>query len=119
MYKYCYFLLSALLVQGCTSINQPTASRSLVEHNHIISIPAQNDYMQKQLSHSQSGVIINLGDETGTLGPRFFAASGVTCRKAFAETTDQRVYCLNALKQWYKVKAVISVYHESENGGSE
>tara|TARA_R110001632_G_scaffold8686_12_gene34617 strand:+ start:29182 stop:29541 length:360 start_codon:yes stop_codon:yes gene_type:complete len=119
MNKYCYFLASVMLFQGCTSISQPTASRPLVEHEYVIAAPAESDLMQRQLSRNESGSKISVNKESGTIGAQFFAATGATCRKVYFTTSGQTVFCRNELKQWYRVKSVISVYAENSRGGAQ
>lgn len=108
-----------MLFQGCTSISQPTASRPLVEHEYVIAAPAESDLMQRQLTHSTSGSIISLDNDSGTIGPKFFAATGATCRKVFLTMSGQTVFCQNELKQWYRVKSVISEYIENSSGDTQ
>ncbi|MDO6559647.1 hypothetical protein [Paraglaciecola chathamensis] len=113
MNKYCYVLASVMLFQGCTSISQPTASRPLVEHEYVISTPVENDSMQRSLSNISADASISIDAQAATLGPKYFSASGVICRSAETQYSGQYLFCQNALKQWYRVKSVISTYNEN------
>ena len=108
-----------MLFQGCASISQPTASRPLVEHEYVISAPAESDLMQRQLNSIQSGSKISVNNESGTIGAQFFAATGATCRKVYFTHSGQAVFCQNELKQWYRVKSVISEYIENSSGDTQ
>jgi hypothetical protein len=119
MHKYYFFLVSFILLQGCSSIEQPIASRPLVEQEYIVTTPVENDDMQSILNNTPSDSTITLKDEVATLGPVFFAASGVHCRKAIVIPGEQQLFCQNQFKQWYQVQSVMSEYNDKLNGGIE
>jgi len=101
-------------IQGCTSIVQPTASRPLVEHEFVIPSVFVDVPLSTALSNAKTGAAINIQQQHAVLGERFFAATGLTCRKLTSVLTGQAIYCLNTDSSWFKVKKVISEYHESD-----
>lgn len=113
MNKYCYLLASVVFFQGCSSINQPTASRPLVEHTYIGESRPESDDMQIVLSRNAEGDSFRAKNETGVVGAEFFSATGVRCKKVTFVNGGPLVFCLNGLKQWYKVRPVISQYNKN------
>ena len=102
------------LIQGCTSIAQPTASRPLVENEFVIPSAPVNVSLSTALSNAEAGVEMIIQQKPAVFGERFFAATGLTCRKLTSVLTGQAIYCLNTDSSWFKVKKVISEYHESD-----
>jgi hypothetical protein len=102
------------LIQGCTSISQPTASIPLVENEFESVTP--NVFVDFSLSEAlfdlKTGNTLVIEQQPAVMGDRFFAATGFTCRKLTSEKAGQRIYCLNKLGSWFKVKRVISEYNE-------
>jgi len=109
-------LLAVLLtlVQGCASIAQPTASRPLVEHEFVTPSASIDVSLSRFLSNAKTGAAITIQQKPVVMGERFFAASGLNCRKLTSELTGQTIYCLNTESSWFKVKKVISEYNESD-----
>jgi len=107
------------LIQGCTSIAQPTASRPLVEHEYVTPIASANSSLSASLSNAKAGDKLVVGQQPAVMGDVFFAATGLTCRKLVSEPVRLHIYCLNTQGRWFKVKKVISEYNESAmSGGS-
>lgn len=108
------FLLFAILiiVQGCSSIDQPTASRALVEQQFLIPTVSVDSSLSAALSNSKDGTALAIQDHAVVMGSKFFAASGLTCRKVSSMQTGQDIYCLNSEGSWFKVNNVISEYNE-------
>jgi hypothetical protein len=100
------------LVQGCASIAQPTASRPLVEHEFVTPSAAIDVSLSTALTNAKTGAAITIQQKSVVMGERFFAASGLSCRKLTIELTGQAIYCLNNDSRWFKVKKVISEYNE-------
>jgi hypothetical protein len=109
-------LLLAVLIfaQGCTSINQPTASRALVENQFVTSSAAVGILLSDALANSSVGTVFAMPDQAVVMGNKFFAATGLTCRKLTLEQKGQDIYCLNELGDWFKVNKVISEYNEND-----
>ncbi len=101
-----------IVIQGCTSIDQPTASRSLVEHEFVAQAPSVDLSLSAALSNSKAGSVLAIEQQPTVMGDKFFAATGLTCRKLIAELTGQHIYCLNTQGGWFKVNKVISEYNE-------
>lgn len=108
-------LLSVLstFIQGCTSIEQPTASRPLVEHEYVTPTASTNSFLNSSLSNAKAGEKLVVEQQPAVMGDVFFAASGLTCRKLITKQVGQNIYCLNTRGHWFKVKNVISEYNES------
>jgi hypothetical protein len=104
------------LIQGCTSISQPTASRPLVEHEFksLASAAAVDVSLSTALSNTKSGATFIIQEKSMVMGNTFFAATGLTCRKLISEQVGQHIYCLNNQGNWFQVKKVISEYNESD-----
>jgi hypothetical protein len=113
MKKIVLLAVLSTLVQGCTSIVQPTASLPLVEHEFVFPSGSVDVSLSTALSNAKAGAAINLQQQPAVMGERFFAATGLTCRKLTAAQAGQYIYCLNIQGNWFKVKKVISDYHES------
>ena len=118
LYKYMKntVLLFAILVfaQGCTTISQPTASVSLVGNQFVIPSAVVDTVLAEALSNSNDGSVFAMQDQAVVLGNKFFAATGLTCRKLTVEQSGQDIYCLNELGGWFKVNKVISEYNEHD-----
>jgi hypothetical protein len=108
-------LLSAILLmaQGCSSINQPTASRALVEDQFVVTTAPVNESLSAALSGSPEGYVLAIHEQPMVIGSKFFAAIGLTCRKLSSMQTGQDIYCLNEQGGWFKVSRVISEYNEN------
>jgi hypothetical protein len=106
-------VLSTFL-QGCTSISQPTASRPLVEHEFVIPTGSVDVALSTALSNARTGATMNVHQQPALMGERFFAATGLNCRKLILVQAEQHIYCLNIQGNWFQVKKVISEYHESD-----
>ncbi|MFT5924865.1 MAG: hypothetical protein ACI9LE_001865 [Paraglaciecola sp.] len=102
------------LVQGCTSIAQPTASLPLVEHDFVIPTGSVDVSLSTALSNAKTGAAMNIHHQPAVMGERFFAATGLNCRKLTSVQAGQNIYCLNIQGNWFQVKKVISKYHESD-----
>jgi hypothetical protein len=101
-------------IQGCSSIVQPTASLPLVEHDFVIPIGSVDVSLSTALSNAKSGAAMNIHQQPAVMGERFFAATGLNCRKLTSVQAGQHIYCLNIQGNWFQVKKVISEYHESD-----
>jgi hypothetical protein len=110
-------LFSAVLIltQGCTSINQPTASRALVEQQYATQNETVAATLATALSNSKVGAVILIQEQPVVMGNKFFAATGLTCRKLSTEQSSQDIYCLNDQQDgWFKVNKVIAEYNEND-----
>jgi hypothetical protein len=109
-------LLLAVLIfaQGCTSINQPTASRALVENQFVTPAVIVGVSLADALANSSVGTVFAVQDQAVVMGNKFFAAVGLTCRKLTLEQSGQAIYCLNERGDWFKVNKVISEYTEND-----
>jgi hypothetical protein len=101
-------------IQGCSSITQPTASRPLVAHEFVMPISSVDVSLSIALSNAKTGAAMNIHQQSVVMGERFFAATGLTCRKLTSVQAGQHVYCLNIQGNWFQIKKVISEYHESD-----
>ena len=101
------------LIQGCTSVAQPTASRPLVENEFVTPTGSVGVSLSAALSNSKVGSALVIEQKPAVMGGRFFAATGLACRKLTSEHAGQHIYCLNIQGSWFKVKKVISEYNES------
>jgi len=101
------------MVQGCTSIAQPTASRALVEDVFVTPTASVDFSLSTALSNSQAGSTLFIEQQSVVMGDKFFAATGLTCRKLTSDQAGQHIFCLNILGNWFKVKRVISEYNEN------
>ncbi|PKG98937.1 hypothetical protein [Paraglaciecola sp. MB-3u-78] len=102
------------LIQGCTSIAQPTASLPLVEHEFVFPSASIDVSLSTALSNAKAGSEMIIQQKPTVMGERFFAATGLTCRKLTSEQTGQHIYCLNIQGSWFQVENVISEYNESD-----
>jgi hypothetical protein len=109
-------LLSVVLIlaQGCTSINQPKASRALVEQQFTVPGVSANLSLSAALSNSKAGTVLAIQQQPVVMGSKFFAATGLTCRRLTSEQAGQYIYCLDGQGSWFKVNKVISEYNESD-----
>jgi hypothetical protein len=107
-------LLSVILIslQGCTSIDQPTASRALVEGQFLVPAQAIDSSLSEALSNSKAGAALSVDGQVVVMGEQFFAAIGLNCRKVNSEQADKFIYCLNSQDVWFKVNKVIAEYNE-------
>lgn len=103
----------SVIIQGCASITQPTASRPLVEHKFVTSTGFVDSSLSAALSSNKAGTSLVIEQQSSVMGDRFFAATGLTCRKLTLEQAGQNIYCLNIQGRWFKVKRVISEYNEN------
>ncbi|MEP4891751.1 MAG: DVU3141 family protein [Aliiglaciecola sp.] len=119
MKKLSSFFLLSILVQGCTSIDQPIASRALVEHEFVTDVPLVSSAQQAILSQSSVTKSVQLNGQSAILGKPFFSASGKTCRKVKFLVDGQRVYCQTDNGGWYPVSPVLASYNEAAAGGNQ
>jgi hypothetical protein len=104
-----------ILTQGCTSINQPTASRALVEKQYATPTELVATPISDALSNAKVGAVVSIQDQAMVMGSKFFAATGLVCRKLKSEQTGQDIYCLNEQQDsWFKVNKVIAEYNEND-----
>ncbi|MFT6125536.1 MAG: hypothetical protein ACJASL_002493 [Paraglaciecola sp.] len=101
------------MIQGCTSIAQPTASLALVEDVLVTPTASVDFSLSTALSNSQAGSTLSIEQQSAVMGAKFFAATGLTCRKLTSEQARQYIYCLNIQGNWFRVKRVISEYNEN------
>ncbi|WP_158966951.1 hypothetical protein [Paraglaciecola sp. L3A3] len=100
------------VMQGCSSIDQPVASRALVEHHFVADAPSVDLSLGTALSNSKTGAVLTINNQEAVVGAKFFAASGFICRKVIAKPSGQDIYCKNSDKGWFQVNKVISEYSE-------
>jgi hypothetical protein len=105
------------IAQGCTSIQQPTASRALVENQHVASEVVADLSLSAALSNLKVGAALTIEQRPAVMGDSFFAATGLTCRKLTWQHVEQNIYCLNPQGHWFKVKRVIAEYNENDMSG--
>lgn len=110
------FLLFSILIfaQGCSSIHQPTASRPLVEQQFVEPATSIDSSLSTALANAEDGTVLDIQNQAVELGTKFFAASGLTCRKINSEQKGQNIYCVDDKGSWFKVNSVISEYSEHE-----
>jgi hypothetical protein len=100
-------------IQGCTSIVQPTASIPLVEHEFVFPSGSVDVSLSTALSNAKAGAVLMIQQKPAVMGERFFAATGLTCRRLTSAQVGEFIYCLNTQSNWFKVKKVISEYREN------
>lgn len=108
------FITILIFAQGCSSIDQPTASRALVEQQFVTPTVSVDLSLSAALSNSKDGTTLSVQKRALVMGSKFFAASGLTCRKVSSKQTGQEIYCLNGEGSWFKVNNVISEYNEND-----
>lgn len=110
-------LLSVSVLAGCAGIDQPIASRPLVEHDFETQETLVPESLWSQFSDADSKTQITVQSSYAQLSAPFFAANGKTCRKLiFAQATTQ-VACQSSDKtSWYYVKPVLAEYSEPSSG---
>ena len=107
-------VIVSIFIQGCTSIAQPTASRPLVEHKFVTATEPVVSSLGVALSNNKSGTDLVVGIQPAIMGDRYFAATGLSCRKLTLQQQEQQIYCLNSKGNWFKIKQVISEYNEND-----
>jgi hypothetical protein len=105
------FFFTFFLAQGCSSIDQPTASRALVGEQFITTAALVNGSLSAALTDSTEEAVLVIREQPMVMGGKFFAATGLTCRKLSSKQTGQNIYCLNEQGGWFKVNKVISEYN--------
>lgn len=108
-----FLAVISIQIQGCTSISQPTASRPLVEQEFVTPTALTDLSLSAALSNNKAGTSLDIEQQPALMGDRFFAATGLTCRKLTSEQAGQYIYCLNIQGNWFKVNQVISEYNEN------
>jgi hypothetical protein len=108
----------SIFIQGCTSIEQPTASRALVEEVVVGPTESVEFSLSTALFNSQAGSHLLIEQQPAVMGDTFFAATGLTCRKLHSEQAGPYTFCLNIQGNWFKVKRVISEYNEHVISGA-
>lgn len=112
--KNTFLLFSILIsVQGCTSIDQPVASRALVEQQLITQDSSVDSTLSTALSNLKSGAVFSIQNRDVVIGSKFFAATGLTCRKVSSVQNGEDIYCYSSIGNWFKVNKIISIYNES------
>ena len=114
MKKILLVVALSIFIQGCTSIAQPVPSRPLVEHKFVTPIASVESSLGMALSNEDVGTAVVVEQQSAVMGERFFAATGLSCRKLTLQQLGQNIYCLNAQGSWFKVKRVISEYNEND-----
>lgn len=109
------FLLYSIIIfgQGCTSIDQPVASRALVEQQLIAPDSNIDSTLSTALSNSKNGAVFSIQNRDLVIGSKFFAATGLTCRKVSSVQNGEDIYCHSSIGSWFKVNKIISIYNES------
>jgi hypothetical protein len=108
-----FLAVISIQIQGCTSVSQPTASRPLVEHEFVTSTAFVDLSLGAVLSNTKAGTALVIEQQPVVMSDKFFAATGLTCRKLTSEQAGQYIYCLNIQGNWFKVNQVISEYNEN------
>ncbi|GAC13304.1 DVU3141 family protein [Aliiglaciecola lipolytica] len=119
MKKLSSLILLGILLQGCTSIDQPVASRALVDHDYAIQTAPVSAEQQTILSQTYHANTVQLDGKPAILGKPFFAASGRTCRKVQFIVDGQRVFCKTTEGDWYPIVPVLASYSEAVTGGEQ
>ncbi|MEP2651479.1 MAG: hypothetical protein ABJH06_05725 [Paraglaciecola sp.] len=112
-------LLLGTLFQGCSSIDQPIASRALVENEFGPDIVLLSSEQQLVFSKDSNTRQVQINGKQAELGQVFFAASGKICRKVQFLVDGQRVYCKTDKGSWYAVSPVLASYNEADAGGNQ
>lgn len=110
------FCLSALvlLVSACSSIEQPIASRLLVEQNVANVYQELPKNVWSDLSNAATGAVVYLESQQVSLDKLYFSANGKQCRQLLFPNDSLRISCrIGEAAKWYLVKPVISEYIES------
>ena len=118
MRNICSLLLVTFYLVGCTSINQPVASRALVEYSFISKQNNVPSEFWQDLSTARYGKKIVIDQQSAKLGQQYFAANGRTCRKLMWIDSNfdslPRVTCKSTQDDsWHYVKPVMSEYIET------
>lgn len=102
-----------IFAQGCSSIEQPTASRALVEQQLIASYSSVDSTLSTALSNSKDGAVFSIKGRASVIGSKYFAATGLTCRKVSSVQKGEDIYCFSNKENWFKVNRVLSKYNEN------
>jgi hypothetical protein len=109
--------LTVLLTSGCVSrIDQPVASRPLVENVIILATESVPQMHWSALSNETSGSLINIDGNKMVIGERYVAASGDTCiALQYAELVATRSTTVCNGKdsiEWHYARPVIAFHTE-------
>ncbi|MGS2719892.1 hypothetical protein [Paraglaciecola aestuariivivens] len=101
--------LSSAFLLSCTTVSQPIASRPLVEQGYLAPNSQIVSSLNTQLSTNPPTDSFTIQGQNVALGPKYFAATGLVCRKLSSKIQHQ-IYCQNTKGNWFKVKQVLSEY---------
>ena len=113
-------LFASLYMVGCSSINQPVASRALVEYTFSSEQKNVPSAFWQTLSSAKFGNEIIINQQPAELGQQYFSANGRTCRKILWRDNNidslARVICKSSKDDsWQYVKSVMSEYIEGRS----
>ena len=119
MKKFWIILGICSVFQGCTAIQQPVATRQLVEDSTTSGFPTVAAELNQLLSNQQENSSVIWEGQTAMLGKRFFSATGKTCRKVTIEQLGDRVFCQGEDNQWFTVQPVLAEYQSEQVSGGK
>ncbi|GAA0856749.1 hypothetical protein GCM10009114_19850 [Aliiglaciecola litoralis] len=102
------------MLQGCSTIEQPTAQRPLVEHEYVDPAEQVESPLASALTDVPAGATRVVGGKQIQFGRTFFAASGLLCRNLVDHSNQERIYCKRSQSNWFAVNNVIAQYSESQ-----
>jgi hypothetical protein len=110
--------LTVLLTSGCVSrIDQPVASRPLVENVVILATESIPQMHWTKLSNAMAGAMLTIDGDKMILGERYIAASGDTCIALYpADMIAKRSTTVCNGKdsmEWHYARPVIAFHSEA------
>lgn len=108
-------VLPFVILQSCSSINQPIASQDLVAIDHGFTRNTVTKSESHILMTGKAGDSVTLNYENGVLQKKYISALGLKCRKVtLLDKLDVKVYCYDvSIDKWFSTKPVLSTYGEA------
>ncbi|WP_289027906.1 hypothetical protein [uncultured Paraglaciecola sp.] len=105
-------VLPCMILQSCSSINQPIASQDLVVIDHGFTRNTVTKSDSYFLQTGKSGDSVTLSSENVVLQDMYISALGLECRKVtLSAQLDIKVYCYDSsIDNWFFTKPVLSTY---------
>lgn len=110
-------LILCAAVQGCSSIDQPVASRALVDYQMVSELRPVKTNFNDVLNRTSNSETVILNGQQALLGESFFSAAGKTCRKVSFIEQGERVYCQAESNQWFEIESILADYKSTMTDG--
>ncbi len=98
--------VTLLFLSACSSVNQPSASLSLVSDHFPLTKSTVSTSVKNRLDSTEANMTVSINGLQYRLTPAYHSAAGALCKRGI-NSMHQLVFCKQDDGEWYQLEGVV------------